>query len=120
MVVVNDTAVTRNGNVNAGLLEISVSLGADLNKSRRLTATDSLGLTGDTDRTAADTDLDKVSTAISEEAEACRVNYVTCADLNAVAVIVAAGFRFLADCGACLKIFEVGSPFESKPSQKFV
>ena len=88
MIVMNDTAVGADGHINAGLTEIFVTGCADLDQSGCLTAADALGLTGDADRTAADTDLDKVSTAISKEAETSRINYVTCTDLYSITIIL--------------------------------
>ena len=47
---------------------------------------DTLLLTGDADRAAADADLNKVCACFCQEEEAFAVYYVTCADLNGVAV----------------------------------
>ena len=89
MVVVNDTAVRADRNVDAGLLEILVTSGCNLDQSGSLTAADALLLTGDADRAAADADLDEVRAGLSEEAEAFTVNNVARADLYTVAVLCA-------------------------------
>ena len=70
VVVVDDTAVGADGDVDAGLLEIFVAGLADLDQGGRLTAADALGLAGDADGAAADTDLDEVGAAVRQEAEA--------------------------------------------------
>ena len=85
MIIVNDTAVRANRNVDAGLLEILVTSGCNLDQSGSLTAADALLLTGDADGAAADADLDEVRAGLSEETEALTVNNVARADLNGVA-----------------------------------
>ena len=64
MVVVDDTAVGAHGHVDAGLLVVLVASAADVDQRGGLTAADALGLAGNADRTAADTDLDEVGTAV--------------------------------------------------------
>ena len=86
MIVVNDTAVRAYGNIDTCFFVILITFLAYLDKRCSLTSADTLLFTGDTDRAAADTYLDKVCTAVSEETEAFAVHYVTCADLYAVAV----------------------------------
>ena len=87
MIIVNDTAVRANRNINACFFEISVTLLAYLDKCCSLTSAYTLLFTGNADRAAADADLDEVCSAICEEAEAFLINNVTCADLYAVAVV---------------------------------
>ena len=89
MVVVNDTTVGTNRNVNACFLVVLITSCCNLDKSGSLSAADTLCLTSDSDRTATDTYLDEVCTCISEETEAVAVNNVTCADLYGVAVVFA-------------------------------
>ena len=60
VVIVHDAAVGADGHIDAGLLEILVAGLGYLNDSRCLAAADALGLAGDADGTAADTDLDEV------------------------------------------------------------
>ena len=67
VVVVNDTAVRADRNIDAGLLEILVTGGCNLDQSRSLTAADALLLTGDADGAAADADLDEVRARLGEE-----------------------------------------------------
>ena len=87
MMVVNNTAVRTNRNINAGFIEIFVPCFANINKSGCLTAADTLGLTGDADRSAADTNLNKVSTCLCKEEEAIPIDNISGTDLNAVAVL---------------------------------
>ena len=89
MVVIDDTAVGADGNIDAGLFIIAIALGTDLNDRRGLAAADSLGLTGDADGPAANPDLDKICAAVSKEAEAGRINDITRADLDTVTVFFA-------------------------------
>ena len=89
MIVVNDTAVCTDRYVNAGLLEVFVSLCCHIDNCGSLSTSDTLGLTGDTDGTAADTDLDKVCACVSQETEALAVNYVSGADLYGVTIVIA-------------------------------
>src|SRR5699024_6314280 len=61
----------------------------NLNDCGCLTTADTLLLTGDADRAAADTDLDEVRASLCQEAEALAVNDVACANLYGVAVVLA-------------------------------
>ena len=87
MIIVNDTAVRANRNINTCFLKVSVTLLTYLDKCCSLTSAYTLLLTGNADRAAADADLDEVCAAICEEAEAFLINNVACADLYAVAVV---------------------------------
>ena len=87
MVVVDDAAVGANGHVDAGLLVVLVTSAADVDQRGGLATADALGLTGNADGTAADTDLDEVGTAVCQEAEALGVDDVTGTDLDVLAVV---------------------------------
>ena len=87
MVVVDDTAVGAHGHVDASLLVVLVASAADVNQRGGLATTDTLGLAGNADGTAADTDLDEVGTAVGQEAEALGVDDVTGTDLDVLAVV---------------------------------
>ena len=87
MVVVDDTAVGAHGHVDAGLLVVLVTGAADVDQRGGLATADALGLAGDADGTAADTDLDEVGTAVGQEAEALGVDDVTGTDLDVLAVV---------------------------------
>ena len=89
VIIVDKTAVRADGNVDAGLFEILVTSGCDLDERGGLTAADALGLAGDADRAAADTDLYEVCACLCEEAEAVRIDDVARADLDAFAVSLA-------------------------------
>ena len=81
MVIVNDTAVRADRNIDACLLIVFVTCLADIDKSRSLTASDTLRLTGDADGAAADTDLDEICSCLCEEQEAFTVNNIARANL---------------------------------------
>ena len=88
VVVVNDTAVGAYRNVYAGFFEVFVTSLANLDQSSCLTTANALLLTSDADGAAADTNFNKVSTCISQEAEAFSVNNVASANLYAVAIML--------------------------------
>ena len=96
VVVVDDAAVGTNRDVYAGLLEVLIAGAADVDQRGGLATADALGLTGDADGTAADTDLDEVGTAIGQEAEAVGVDDVARADLDGIAVVLAESTRWCA------------------------
>ena len=73
----HNTAVRTDGNINSGLFKIFITGLAYLDQRRRLTASDTLGLTGDTDGTASDSDLDKVRSAFRQIQEAFPVNHIS-------------------------------------------
>ena len=87
MVVVDDTAVRAHGHVDTGLLVVLVTGAADVDQRGGLAAADTLGLAGNADGAAADTDLDEVGAAIGQEAEALGVDDVTGTDLDVLAVV---------------------------------
>ena len=87
VVVVDDAAVGANGHVDAGLLVVLVTSAADVDQRGGLATADALGLAGNADGTAADTDLDEVGTAVCQEAEALGVDDVTGTDLDVLAIV---------------------------------
>ena len=89
MIIMYYSAVRADRHVNAGLRKIFVTCGSDLYKRGRLTSAYSLLLTGDADRTAADTDLYKVRTSLGKEAEAVAIDNVAGSYLDAVTVSLA-------------------------------
>ena len=90
--VVNDTAVGANGNINSLFFKVFVTGFTNLDKGGSLTAADTLGFAGNTDGATADTNLYKVGAAIGKKTEAFSVNNVTCADFYRIAVIFAYPF----------------------------
>ena len=88
MVVVYQTAIATDGDVQPCFLEVLVTSLRYVNDCRSLTTADTLLLTGDTDRATADTDLDEVSTSLGEVAEAFFVDDITCSDEYLVAVLL--------------------------------
>ena len=87
--VIDDSAVGADRNIDAGLLKIFVSGLADLDQGCRLAAADSLGLACDADGSAADSDLDKVRSAFRQEQETFLIHNIACAHLDGVAVFFA-------------------------------
>ena len=87
MVVVDDAAVGAHGHVDAGLLVVLVTSTADIDQCGGLATADALGLAGDADGAATDTDLDEVGTAVGQEAEALGVDDVTSTNLDVLAVV---------------------------------
>ena len=85
--VVNNTTVRANRNINSGLFKIFVTGGTNLNKSGCLTASDTLGFTGNANRATADTNLNKVSTCLCMEEVAIPIDNISGTDLNAVALL---------------------------------
>ena len=65
MIIMNDTTIGANWNINTRFFVVFITLTANINKSRSLTTTDTLGFTGNADRTAADTNFNKISTSLS-------------------------------------------------------
>ena len=87
VVVVDDATVGAHGHVDAGLLVVLIASTADVDQRGGLATADTLGLAGDADGTAADTNLDEVGTAVGQEAEALGVDNVTGTDLDVLAVV---------------------------------
>ena len=86
VVIVHDAAVGADGHIHARLLKILVPGLGYFNDSRCLAAADALGLAGDADGTAADTDLHEIRARLCQKAEALAVHHIACAHLDAVAV----------------------------------
>ena len=87
VVVVDDATIGAHGHVDAGLLVVLVTGAADVDQRGGLATTDTLGLAGDANGAAADTDLDEVGTAVGQEAEAFGVDDVAGTDLDVLAVV---------------------------------
>ena len=89
MVVIYDTAVRADRNINTGFFEVFVTSSSNFNQSSCLATADTFLFTSDADRTAADTNFNEVSASFCQEAEAFTVNYVTSTNFNGVAVVFA-------------------------------
>ena len=89
MIVVDNAAVRANRNVDAGLTEVVISRLRDLNNGRRLTSADALGLAGDADGAAADSNLHEIRTCLCEEKKTFAIHDVAGTDFDAVAVLSA-------------------------------
>ena len=76
VVVMNDTTVRADGHINAGFCKVLITGCCDFDQSGCLTAADALGLTGDADGAAANTDLDKVRAGLCQKTETFTVNHV--------------------------------------------
>ena len=64
MVIVNDSAVRADGNVNARFFEILVAFGTDFYKCGRLSSANAFRFASDTDRAAAYADFDEIRAAL--------------------------------------------------------
>ena len=82
MIIVYDTTVGTDRNIDSGLLKILISRGRYFDDRRSLSAADSLCLSCDTDGTAADTDLDKVRARFRQETEPFAVDDIAAADFR--------------------------------------
>ena len=89
MVVIDDAAVRADGDVDASFLKIFVALGTHVNERGRLPAPNSFSLTCNTDRTAADADLDKVRACVCKETESLAVNDIARTDFDRITVLLA-------------------------------
>ena len=87
MIIVNDTAVRADRDVNTCLFKIFIPRLCYLDDCRSLSAADTLGLTRDADGTSTDTDLYKVRASLCKEQETVSVDDITGTDLDAVAVM---------------------------------
>ena len=88
MVILHDAAVGADGHIHAGLLKVLVPLLGHVDDGGGLAAADALGLPGDADGAAADTDLHEVGAGIRQEAEALAVHHVAGAHFHGVAVVI--------------------------------
>ena len=84
----HNTAIRAYRNINAGSLIVFITGCTYINQGSSLTTSDTLGLTGNTDGTAADTNLDKVSTCLGQEHKAFTVNYIAGTNLHILAEIL--------------------------------
>ena len=86
MVVLNDTAVGADRNVDTSFFEVFVTSFCYFDYCSSLSASDTFLFTSDTDGTAADTNFNEVSTCFCQEEEAFTVNNVACTNFNGIAV----------------------------------
>ena len=87
MVVVNDSAVRANRNVDSRFFVVFVAGFGNLDCGGGLAAADAFLLAGDADGAAADSDFNKVSARFGQEPKAFRVDNVSGADLYVLAKI---------------------------------
>jgi len=64
MVIVHNTAVGTNRNIDSRFFKVIIAGFCDLNKRRRLPPSYTLRFAGNTDGTTADTDLDKIGSCV--------------------------------------------------------
>ena len=86
MIVMNYASVRADRHINSGLLIVFIPCSCHVYDSRSLSTADTLGLSRDTDGASADAYLDKISSALRKEPEALCINYVSCSDLDLIAV----------------------------------
>ena len=84
----DETTVTTDGDIDACLFEVLVTSMRYIDDRRSLSTTNTLLLTGDTDRSTTDTDLDEVGTSFGEIAEALFVDDITCPDEDVIAIVL--------------------------------
>ena len=77
VIVVNNSAVRTDRNINTGFCVVFITGFCNFNGSSSLSASNTFLFTGDTDRTAANTNLNKVSTVFCKEHKSVAVNNVT-------------------------------------------
>ena len=88
-----NTAVRADWNVHTGFFEVFVTSFCYFDNCSSLAAADTFCFTSDTDRTAADTNFNEVSTCLSQEAEAFTVYNVTSTDFYGIAIFFANPFN---------------------------
>ena len=89
MVIVNDSAVGADRNINSGFFEVLITSRSNLDNCSRLSAADALLFTRNADGATADTDLHEVRPNVRKVAETFAVNDIACTDLHTVAVFFA-------------------------------
>ena len=82
VVVMHDTAIGADRDIDARLFIVLIACLADIDECRGLATADALRLARDADGTATDTDLDEVGAGLGEEAEAIAIDDIACADLR--------------------------------------
>ena len=93
MVIVHNAAVAADRHIDAGFFIIFVTGFANIDQRRSLTAANPLGLTGNADRTAADTDFYKISAAFRQKTETFRIHYVAGPNLHRITVMIPDPFQ---------------------------
>ena len=93
MVVIYDTTIGADGNVDACFFEVFISCLCYFDNCGSLTTADTFLFSCDTDGAAADTNFYEVSAAFSQETEAFCVYYVTCAYFYGIAVCCSDPFQ---------------------------
>ena len=94
MVVMNDTTVRTERNVDTSLFKILVSFLCKFYYSGSLATADTLCFTGYADGSSADTDLYEVCTSVSKESECFAVNDVSCTDLYCITMFVSYKLKY--------------------------
>ena len=89
VVIVNDSAVGADRNINSGFFEVLITSRSNLDNCSRLSAADALLFTRNADGATADTDLHEVRPNVRKVAETFAVNDIACTDLHTVAVFFA-------------------------------
>ena len=88
MIIMNDTTITTDWYINTGFFVIFISCFCNLDSSCSLSPSDSLCLTGNTDRSTTDTDFDKVSATVSKETETIGIYNVTSSNLHGITIML--------------------------------
>ena len=89
MIVINDSAVGTDRNVNTSLFIVFISCCSNIKNCRSLTTANTLLLSCNADGSAADSYLNEISSVFSKESESFAVNNVACPNLNGITVCIA-------------------------------
>ena len=88
MVIVDNSAVRADRNIDTGLFVIGVSSSCHLDQRSCLASSDSLLFSCDADRASADSDFDEISSGLRQETESFRIHHIACAHLHTLSVIL--------------------------------
>ena len=88
VVIVNNTTIRANGDINSGFLKIFITGSCNFNQRGCLTSADALGLASDADGTAADADLHEIGTCVSKEQETFFIHNIASTDFYGVAIVL--------------------------------
>ena len=88
MIIVYDSSVGTDGDINPCLFIISISGLRHIDQRRGLSSSDALLLPGNTDGASADSYLDKISPGLCQETEALSVHHISGSYLYLITIII--------------------------------
>ena len=92
MVILNQSAVGANRNVDSSGFVITVALGSHVDNSGSLSSSDTFLFAGNADRAATDTHFYEIGTSLGKIAETFGIYHVASTYFNSVAIIFANPF----------------------------